>query len=187
MKKLDMSNVKEAGDSSRLPAGAYICAIRKVEDIPSKEYLKVTYDIVKGEYAGYYDSLRADHQDWAWVGAYTKSYKQKALPMFKRFCSAVSKSNGNYVFDGGDVNADEATLVGKLLGLVLREEEYYGNDGDKKTRLVVYKEFPTDKLADQKVPDVKRLEEDGPALQDAPAASTDFINVPDGDDGVPFS
>ena len=53
-----------------------------------------------------------------------KSYKPKALPMFKRFCSAVSKSNGNYVFDAGVVNSDEKTLVGKLIGLIFQEEEY---------------------------------------------------------------
>lgn len=187
MKKLDMSNIKEAGESNRLPAGAYICAIRQVKDFPDKEYLKVTYDIVKGEYAGYYDKLRADHPDWGWVGAYTKSYKQKALPMFKRFCSAVSKSNGNYVFDGGNVNADETTLTGKLLGLVLRDEEYYGNDGEKKTRLTVFREFPADKLASQKVSDVKRLEDDGATPQAAGSASNDFMNVPDGDDGLPFA
>ena len=187
MKRIDMSNVKEAGDSNRLPAGAYICVIRKAQDFPDREYLKVTYDIAKGEYKGYYDDLRADHPDWEWVGAYTKSYKQNALPMFKRFCSAVSKSNGNFVFDGNSVNADESTLTGKFVGLVLRSEEYYGNDGEKKTRLSVYKEFPVDKLADQKVPDVKRLEDDGPAPRPAAASNTGFMNVPDGDDGVPFA
>lgn len=186
MKRIDMSNVKEAGDS-RLPAGAYICVIKKVEDISDKEYLRVTYDIAKGEYKGYYDKMRAEHPDWTGVGDFVKSYKQKSLPFFKRFCSAVSKSNGNFVFDGGSVNADESTLTGKFVGLVLRPEEYYGNDGEKKTRLSVYKEFPVDKLADQKVPDVKRLEDDGPAPRPAAASNTDFMNVPDGDDGVPFA
>ena len=96
MKHIDMTNVKEAGEFDRLPAGAYVCVIRGVEDFPQKEYLKVTYDIAAGKYAGYYDKTRADHPDWAWTGAYVKSYKTKALPMFKRFCSAVSKSNGNF-------------------------------------------------------------------------------------------
>lgn len=182
MKQIDMTNVKEANDSTRLPAGAYICIICNVEDVPDKEYLKVTYDIAQGDYRGYYKSLREDHPDWAWVGAYVKSYKQKALPMFKRFCSAVSKSNGNYVFDGGSVNANEQTLVGKQIGIVFREEEYYGNDGEKRTRLTVYKECPVDKLSEQKIPDVKRLDDIS-----APTVNTGFIDAPATDvNGIPF-
>ena len=118
MKRVDMSNVQEAGSNTRLPAGAYICSIVDVADLPDKEYLKVTYDIAQGEHKGYYGELRASHPDWAWVGAYVKSYKQAALPMFKRFCNAVNKSNSNFVFDGNTVNADEKTLIGKLIGKI---------------------------------------------------------------------
>ena len=161
MKKVDMTNVQEAGDFTKLPAGAYICKITAVEDFSDKEYLKVSYDIAQGEYAGHFEEIRKDHSDWAWVGAYVKSYKAKALPMFKRFCSAVTASNAGYVFDG-NVNADEKTLVGKQIGLILAEEEYYGNDGNKKTRLYVAREFPVDKLAKQKIPAVKTVKDDAP-------------------------
>ncbi len=161
MKKVDMTNVQEAGDFTKLPAGAYICKITAVEDFSDKEYLKVSYDIAQGEYAGHFEEIRKDHSDWAWVGAYVKSYKAKALPMFKRFCSAVTASNAGYVFDG-NVNADEKTLVGKQIGLILAEEEYYGNDGNKKTRLYVAREFPIDKLAEQKIPAVKTVKDDAP-------------------------
>lgn len=157
MKHIDMTNVKEYGDYTTLPAGAYICVIRNVEDFPDKEYLKVIYDIADGEFKGYYDDIRANHPDWSWVGAYVKSYKEKALPMFKRFCSAVSRSNAGYVFDGGMVNADERTLIGKRLGIMLREEEYYKNDGDVGTRLIVFKEFPVDDIKNQKLPPKKEL------------------------------
>lgn len=158
MKKLDLSNVKETEEYSKLTAGAYVCKICDVKDIEEKEYLKVTYDIAEGDFAGYYEYLRGKFPSWDWCGAYTKSYKTSALPMFKRFCSAVSKSNGSYVFDGGAVNADEKSLIGKKIGIVLREEEYYGNDGELKTRLIVYREFPVADLDHQKVPEVKRLE-----------------------------
>ena len=94
MKKIDMTNVQEAGEFKTLPAGAYICVITAVEDVPNKEYLKVSYDIDAGEFKYYYSSIRLNHPDWSWAGAYVKSYKPTALPMFKRFCSAVSKSNG---------------------------------------------------------------------------------------------
>ena len=158
MKQVNLENVQEFSDSTRLPAGVYICVIRNVEDIPDKEYLKVTYDIADGEYKGYYDDLRASHPDWAWVGAYVKSYKEKALPMFKRFCSAVSRSNAGFVFDGGAINADERTLIGKRLGIILQEEEYYGNDGELRTRLSVSREFPVDEVGKQKAPTLKKLQ-----------------------------
>ena len=184
MKRVDMTNVKEAGSFNH-PAGPYICVIRKVEDFSKQEYLKVTYDIAEGEYAGYYDKRRADHPDWLWTGAYVKSYKQKALPMFKRFCSAVSKSNGSFIFDGNTVNADEKTLAGKKIGLVFQEEEYYSNSGDLKTRLIISSEFPIDKLSIQKVPAVKRVKDDtAPATG---AVNDGFMNIPDAlSDEVPF-
>ena len=176
MKQLNLTNVQEPSEFTTLPAGAYVCVIRKVEDVSDKEYLKVTYDIADGEFKGYYDDIRKNHPDWAWSGAYAKSYKEKALPMFKRFCTAVSKSNGAYVFDGGTVNSDETTLVGKKLGIVLGEEEYYSNSGDKKTRLYVYRECPVDQIASQRVPNKKELN-DGDTNN---AQVSEFMNIPEG-------
>ena len=98
--------------------------------------------------------------------------------MFKRFCSAISKSNGNFVFDGGSVNADEKTLIGKKLGIVFQEEEYYGNDGNIKTRLIVNREFPIDKLTEQKVP--KRI-----CLEEEPATNTNTFTTAASEE-VPF-
>lgn len=182
MKRVDMTNVKEAGDFTRLPAGPYICVIRNVEDVEDKEYLKITYDIAEGEYAGHFDEIRKDHSDWAWCGAYVRSYKTKALPMFKRFCSSVSKSNGAYVFDGNTVNSDEKTLIGKKVGITFQEEEYYGNDGTLKTRLIVYKEFPVSELDKQSIPKTKKLEGEAakPAGAIAKPDADGFMNVPDG-------
>ena len=178
MKKIDMTNVQEAGEFKRPGAGAYICGITKVEDVSDKEYLKVTYDIIEGEFKGYYKEMRENNPDWAWAGAYVKSYKTAALPMFKRFCTAVSRSNGNFVFDGNTVNADEQTLVGKKIGLFFGEEEYYGNDGELKTRLYVVREFSTDKLNEQKVPELKKIKEDKPK---GSSANAEWMKVPEGE------
>lgn len=178
MKKIDMTNVQEAGEFKRPGAGAYICGITKVEDVSDKEYLKVTYDIIDGEFKGYYKEMRENNPEWAWAGAYVKSYKTAALPMFKRFCTAVSRSNGNFVFDGNTVNADEQTLVGKKIGLLFGEEEYYGNDGELKTRLYVVREFSIDKLNEQKVPEIKKIKEDKP--KDS-SANAEWMKVPEGE------
>lgn len=179
MKKIDLTNVQEARNDVRLPAGAYICKIVKVEDVQDKEYLKVSYDIASGEYTDHFKKGRKEHPDWEWYGAYVKSYKKKALPMLKRFCSAVSKSNGKYVFDAGSVNSDEQTLVGKKIGLLFGEEEYYGNDGELKTRLYVNSEFPIDKLKEQRTPNIKKLKEEQPkADSDGFLAAGDDAEIP---------
>ena len=96
--------------------------------------------------------------------------------MFKRFCTAVSRSNGKFVFDGGKVNHDEKTLKGKKIGLILGEEEYEGNDGFIKTRLYVVREFSIDKIGEQKVPELKKLK------TTSDSSGTDWMTVPDTDD-----
>lgn len=187
MKKVDTTNVTEAGDYKRLPAGAYVCVIRDIKDNSEKEQLELHYDIAQGEFKGYYEEIRDNHPDWDWSGRLIKSYKPKALPFFKRFCTAVSRSNGKFVFDGGAINADENTLVGKKIGLLFGEEEYYSNSGDLKTRLYVSREFSIDKISEQKVPPVKQIS--GDDKKKAAAKPDDgFMNVPEGvtDDEVPF-
>lgn len=182
MRKIDMTDIKEAGEFRRPSAGAYICKITDVEDIKDKEYLKVYYDIDDGPFKGYYTETRTAHPDWLWMGAYVKSYKPTALSLFKRFCSAVSKSNGNFVFDAGEVNAEEKTLVGKRIGLVFQDEEYMSNTGEVRTRLKVFREFPIDKLADQKTPDPSKI------ARTAPANSANSVFVAPGiDEELPFA
>lgn len=154
----NIAEVQEAGESLRLVPGGYICTYTKVTDVSDKEYLLMDYDIAEGKYAGYYKSL--EERLGFWGGRCVRSYKEKALPMFKRMCSAVTKSNKGFIFDG-NTNADESTLVGKIVGLILGEEEYIGNDGSLKTRLYVSRECEVEKIlkGDFKVPALKKLEE----------------------------
>ena len=186
MKKVNLKDVQEANDSSRLQPGGYICKYTKVEDVPAKEYLYMEYDIAKGEFEGYYQSLSDKYGFWG--GRCYRSYKEKALPMFKRMCSAVSKSNNGYIFDG-ETNADESTLVGKLVGLVICEEEYVGNDGNIKTRFYVDRECSVEDIVNNnfKVKPLKKLSDEERAEVEGP--SEDFVAVPesaDGKDDLPF-
>lgn len=188
MKKIDLTNVQEAGEFKRIPAGAYNCVICKAEDFPDKEYLCITYDIAEGEFSGYYSEMRTNHPDWGNVGVLYKSYKPKALPMFKRFCSAVSKSNVNFIFDGGSINSDEQTLKGKRIGLVLGEEQYYSNSGDLKTRLYVNRECAIADLESQKIPNIKSTS--GATIQTTPGAqnASDKWQIPENaDEEVPWA
>ncbi len=130
MRDIDLSNVKEASyDSQKLPQGGYICKILKVEDFSDKEYLKITFDIVEGEYKGHYRTLYDKYQFWG--GEFIRSYKVTALSFFKSFTTAIENSNKGYKFEC----KNEQALKGKLVGLVFREEEYLNKNSEMKIRL----------------------------------------------------
>ena len=179
----NIASVQEAGESRRLPAGGYICKYTNVEDNPKKSYLYMEFDIAEGEYKGYYKELE-ERLDF-WGGRCYRSYTEKALPMFKRMCSAVTKSNKGFIFDGNE-HCDEETLIGKKVGMIMGEEEYIGNDGSVKTRLYVVREVDVAdiKAGKFKVPALKKLPNN-----DAEAKNDDgFMNIPeDADEETPFN
>lgn len=139
MKKLDLEDVEEAKEFPKLVPGGYICRIINVEDEVAKEYLKIYFDIVEGEFKNHYQGLWEAKNFWA--GNFIKSYKEKALPFFKGFVTAVEGSNPGYKFDN-----DETKLKGKLIGVVLQEEEYVANDGNVKVRLIVQEPHSINKI-----------------------------------------
>ena len=179
----NIDSVQEAGDSRRLPAGGYVCKYTNVEDNSDKNYLYMEFDIAEGEYKGYYKELE-ERLDF-WGGRCYRSYTEKALPMFKRMCSAVTKSNKGFIFDGNE-HCDESTLVGKKIGMILGEEEYIGNDGSVKTRLYVAREVDVAdiKAGKFKVPALKKL----PTSADEAKNDDSFMNIPDdADEETPFN
>jgi hypothetical protein len=186
MKKINMEDVQESGSFNRIKPGGYVCVLTFVEDKPDKEYLYIQYDIAEGEYKDYYKKLNEDRGFWG--GRMWRSYKEKALPMFKRMCSAVAKSNPGYVFDGMQ-NSDESTLVGKKIGLVIGEEEYETNDGAVKNRLYVAYECSVKDIESGsfKVPDYKPMSPGSNAATTPTISSDGFMNIPDGiDEQLPF-
>lgn len=180
MKAINLENVQEAGSTTQLKAGGYVCKYTNVSDVADKEYLYMEFDVAEGENKGYFKEL--NDRAGFWAGKCYRSYKENALPMFKRMCSAVSKSNPGFIFDGGAQNADESTLVGKTIGIVLGEEEYEKNNGEIGTRLYVQYECDAEKIrkGDFKVPELKKVNR--PVNIDS-----GFVNVPEGaDEELPF-
>lgn len=149
MKNINWNDVQEATERRDLPIGGYVAGICKATDEPAKERLNIEWEVAEGEFKGYWREQTAslvergklNPGEWAWGGKTIKSYKEKALPFFKGFITAVEQSNPGYKF-----NNDEKTLRGKLVGVVLREEEYMGNDGNIKTKLVVDRFTSVDKI-----------------------------------------
>ena len=172
MRNLNLENVDEAGDFTRVPVGGYICKITKVEDVSNKEYLKLEYEIVDGQHKGSSERMHAACGFWP---NFIRSYKEKALPFFKSFVTALETSNQGYKWDN-----DERKIVGKFVGLVLGEEEYMTKNGETKTRLYVAQVRSGQKIrsGDFEVPPLKVLKNSGnnyddPGYEQAPTSAYD--------------
>lgn len=148
MKKLNLANVQEFTPFEKVEAGGYICGIYAVEDVPEKEYLKISYDIIEGDKKGFYTKLKKE-KGWE-LPSFIASYKETALPFFKGTITSVEKSNKGFKFDN-----DETKLVGKKIGLVLFEKERINNNGKKVVDMRVDKAHSIDaiKSGDFEVPE----------------------------------
>ena len=153
MKKLDLENVQEVGEFNSVVPGGYIAKIVSATDVPEKEYLKMELNIAEGDYKDYYKDLSESMKFWG-LTLY-RSYKESALGFFKAFKNTVEQSNDGFVYD-----YDEKTLEGKLVGIILGEEEYIGNDGSEKVRLKITstKSVEDIKAGKFKIPKKKLLE-----------------------------
>ena len=144
--------INEAGEFKKLPAGIYGVKITGVKDVAENQYFEITCDIVKGEYANYFSTLVANGlQD---TSKTIRSYKEKALPFFKAFITAVEKTNPGYKWDW-----DEKKLVGKNVMAVFGEEEYLDKNGEVKvgTHLVEFRSLEAYQQGKIQVPELKKL------------------------------
>lgn len=160
MRNLGLSKVTE--DAQRPTAGGYVLTITDVEDVPMNgntgkgDYLKISYDIAEGPFKDYYYGMYKSLGFWG--GNLIRSYKPKALGMFKAFIKELKHDNPEFNWNMDDEN-DEKTMIGRKFGAVIGEEEYRGNDGSIKTRLNVNKIVSIDNIHDGKfkVPELKKI------------------------------
>lgn len=170
------------GEFSRPTAGGYIIRILDVTDVPldattgKGDYLKIDYDICEGEFANYYKEANKRFGG-EWYANFIRSYKEKALGMFKHFTNCIEESNAGFEW-----NWNESELIGKKIGVTMQEEEYIKSDGTVGVRLRV-KDIKTVKqiaTGDFKVPERKTVE------RPATASNNGFVEV-DLDDDLPFA
>lgn len=176
MQKTNWDGVQEAQEFEKPAPGAYIARIVSVEENNEKEYWLVSWDFAEGQFKGYYADLEASMGFWG--GRFVRSFKQKALPFFKAFKTCLEASNRGFALDETNPNC----IVGKLIGVVLGEEEYVGNGGAVKVRTYVDKTHTVKAIqaGDFKVPPLKKLAATTNTTPDAPVYPTD-------DDGeLPF-
>lgn len=125
------NDVQEFSDRQKLPLGAYVCKVRKaiVQSNDFGEQLCILFDIVEGEFKGFFDedfksNTRADKK---WKGVLRQfipkddgSEKDEwTKSSFKGMTTAFEKSNPGYQW-----NWDEASLAGKMVGILFRNEEW---------------------------------------------------------------
>ena len=167
-------NIEAQGNEEykRLVPGGYVCRITKVEDHPDKNYLYIEFDIAEGEFTGYGASC-LERNGFTPLRMY-RSYSDKAAGMFKGFIQNVEASNSNYHWEW-----KEQTLVGRLIGIVLGEEEYKKQDGSVGTRFNA-RDRSVAAIRDGKfkVPEKKTL----PVEQN----TTTFTALDDSTDDLPF-
>lgn len=186
MKKISgYDKIQESGSFKKLPVGGYVVKIRNATDVPDKEYLRLSFDVAEGPNKGFfaeeYKNDTREDKKWPNAGTFVRSYKEKALPMMKGFTTAVEKSNKNYTW-----NFDESTLKGKLVGLIIGEEEFVNSSGKMRTRTYVNAVRSVDIIREGKfeVPELKKLSADKVAASTS-AASQPFQNPFDNDDSAP--
>lgn len=146
-------------DFVKLPAGGYVVKILQATDHPSEEkpFLEILYDIAEGEYKDYYSDEWGTANTWAHSTRWY--YTKAALGMFKGNLRAVDESNGTGFETSAMTGIDERRLAGCIVGMILGEEEYEGNDGTVKTRLKVRGVRPAQLIRDGrfKQPELKKL------------------------------
>ena len=125
------------GEFAKPGPGGYILEIVSVEDVPFNpqtgkgDYLKICYDIADGDFRGFYRE-QAEHFNGAWYANFIRSYKEKALGMFKHFINCVAESNPGFRWAW-----QEQALVRRRFGAVLEVEEYEKMVGSVGVRLIV--------------------------------------------------
>ena len=141
---INFSNVDAAGNYPKPKAGGYVIRITRAENNMGKERTEFEFDFAEGEFKDYYQGLQERAKFWG--GKFSKSYKEKARPFYRGFVETILASNahtdGLVIGDFEDI--DETKFVGKLVGMVVGEKAYIGNDGKEKVKLDTYNaEFVT--------------------------------------------
>lgn len=130
--------IEESTPGSQLEPGGYVAVITNVEDVPEKEYLRITYDIAEGDHKGHFDDVWGRNN--AWAHQFIRSYKEKAEGMFKAFLNRLEESNKHtkgFTVATWQVNSNEKSFIGLEIGLVLQKRLYTNEKGEDKESIEV--------------------------------------------------
>lgn len=186
------------GSSSMLEPGGYVAKIVRVKDHTDekKPYLEFVYDIWNGETKSFLfaQDLADTSNDWrhSFRLYFTGDFGKQRYKALTEAVENTAQGKGAKAFVYEDKDGAEQTLVGKLLGVVIRHRSYVNSEGKVKTAVDVNAFIPGKDAAegnfDQKF--AEPFEGDGVAearantanaVIDAPAPSIELA-----DEDLPF-
>lgn len=172
-----------AGDIEKLPPGGYVCEITDAVvrlSSSNREMMCLSLDVKQGQFAGIFAKNLEKKKNFdpnaKWPCIYYQltgldeaNPDERSQSRFKGVLVAVEGSNAGYKWDW-----NEKSLIGKLVGVVFREEEYdYRGHSGTTTRPYYLRKAAG--VEDARVPKAKTLE--------APKPSAATNNT---DDDLPF-
>jgi len=181
------NDVREFTERPKLPLDAYVCKIAKavVQQNSYGEQLCVLFDISEGEHSGFFKAEfaanTADNKKWKgvlrlWLPRDNGDEKDEVTKrVLKGFVTSVEKSNPGYAW-----NWDEASLGGKSVGVLFRNEEW-DYDGKHGWAVRPFRAMSVDTVRNGEY----TLPADKPLPNTAPAAAT-FTELSDDDGELPF-
>lgn len=164
------NEIKEKGSNKMLEIGGYVCKIKSVKNNEEKKYLEIEYDIAGGENKDFFENIFTQYGFWS--GKCYVSYNDKMLGNFKHFVSCIEKSNQGFTW-----NWDETTLVNKLIGFTITQEEYRNKNGEIKFRYKVKNFYTSEDIMNNKF----KMPEKIYLIEDDSAIAED-----DSDESLPF-
>ena len=188
----NFDKVQAPGNIENLPAGGYICEIRKCKEKANKNsngtHLEIAFDVCEGDYRGFFekDYRSQDREDKFWHGLINQNvpdessakYSQQCQ-FFKRFVNAIEDSNSGYHWDW-----NEEGLKGKRIGVLFGEKERKSQRGTIYIVTEAREIIAVDDVRDgrYKMPPKKALEPENATIVN----SAEFAPVSDEDDDLPF-
>lgn len=131
------------GNSSMLEPGGYVAKIVRVKDHTDekKPYLEFVYDIWNGETKSFLfaQDLADTSNDWrhSFRLYFTGDFGKQRYKALTEAVENTAQGKGAKAFVYEDKDNAEQTLVGKLLGVVIRHRSYVNSEGKVKTAVDV--------------------------------------------------
>ena len=131
------------GGSSMLEPGGYVAKIVRVKDHTEekKPYLEFVYDIWNGEAKSFLFTadLADTTNDWrhSFRLYFTGDFGKQRYKALTEAVENTAQGKGAKAFVYEDKDGAEQTLVGKLLGVVIRHRSYVNSEGKVKTAVDV--------------------------------------------------
>jgi hypothetical protein len=130
----DETEAKTQGEFETILPGGYVAKIlNAITKTSSKgnQMIELSLDIAEGEHAGFYANLSDKLNKDISLKIYQLT-EGESTSYFKGLVNAIEHSNPNFIWD-----FDEKHLIGKRIGVNLREEEYRNDAGEVKISLRV--------------------------------------------------